>query len=324
MSAAVTFSGSLAPDESGVRRVRFHALGTGCAILFRHADDAVARAFVGEALRWLGCFEAKFSRFQPDSVVSRINACAGRDWVEVDEETTMMLDLAGRMHDLTGGILDPAILPLLRLWDWKTVHLKLPDAREVDHAMALCGWRKVLREPGRVFLPHEGMGLDFGGFGKEFAVDRVVAIARACGIRDAMVDLGRDLFAMGGNGRHPFWHVGIQDALREGECIGGLAVSDQAVCSSGSYARRFEHQGVGYGHILDPRTGWPVRHELAGVTVLAPDCLMAGIHATAVFVMGRREGRRFADCARGVHVCLQDEHGIDRSPGFIRHQVRAA
>lgn len=324
MTPAVTSSWSLEPDEAGVRRVRFHALGTGCAVLFRHDDDSVARAFVAEALGWLTRFEAKYSRFKPDSIVSRINDRAGREWVAVDEETSTLLDLAGRMHDLTGGILDAAILPLLRLWDWKTVHTRLPDRREVDAAMELCGWRQVRREPGRVFLPREGMGLDFGGFGKEFAVDRVIAIARAHGIRDAMVDLGRDLFAMGGNGRHPFWHVGIEDALRPGACIGGLAVSGQAVCSSGSYARRFEHDGVWYGHILDPRTGWPVRHGLAGVTVLAPDCLMAGIHATAVFVMGRHEGRRFADCGRGVHVCLQDEQGIDRSPGFIRHQVRAA
>lgn len=312
------------PDARGVRTVRFGALGTDCVIRFRMDDETAALRFLADALGWIERFEAKFSRFRPASAVSRINAAAGREWVKTDAEVEQVLDLADDMFRVTEGILDSTLLPLLRVWDWKTVHVKLPEADTVRKALDLTGWEKVRREPGRVFLPEIGMGLDFGGFGKEFAVDRLIDIARRHGICDALVDLGRDISAIGGNGLHPFWHVGVQDGIQPGEAIGGLAVSGYAVAASADHARRFEHDGIRYGHIVDPRTGWPVRHGLRAVTVLAPTCLQAGVVSTAAFVLGKTEGLRFATASPGVEACLQDDHGIERTPGFVRRQVRAA
>lgn len=315
---------ALEPDSRGVRSLSFKALGTACALQFRCDDGRTALQFVAEALAWLQAFEAKFSRFRPDSVVSRINQAAGRQWVEVDAETERMLDIADAMHRLTDGVLDAAMLPLLRVWDWKQVHERLPAEADIRQAHSLADWREVRRQPGKIWLPHPGMGLDFGGFGKEYAVDQLVAIARRHGLTDALVDLGRDLFAIGGNGRHPFWHVGIQDGVQPERCLGGLAVSGQAVCASGDYARRFEFNGVRYGHILDRRTGWPVRHGLRAVTVLAPSCLLAGIYSTCAFILGMREGLQFVESAPGIEACLQDDHGVALSRHFHRHQVQAA
>lgn len=314
----------LQPDAHGVRRMEFRALGTACVIQFRLPDERAALAFAADALGWLGDFEAKFSRFRPDSIVSRVNEAAGREWVAVDAAMERMLDLAEGLHNLTGGILDASMLPLLRVWDWKTVHTRLPEAAEVARALALTGWRKVQRRPGAVFLPEAGMGLDFGGFGKEFAVDRLASLARERGIRDALIDLGRDIYALGGNGVHPFWHVGIEDARRPGSCCAGLALSDRAVSASGDYARFFLHDGVRYGHILDPRTGWPVRHGLRGVHVIAQSCLEAGVYSTAIFVMGARDGIDFASRARHVEAFAQSEAGVDTTRNFARYQVQAA
>jgi thiamine biosynthesis lipoprotein len=324
MPAAALQIPQVPPDSCGVRRVAFKAMGTACAIQFRCADEKTALKFLAEALGWLGRFEARYSRFKPDSIVSRINAAAGKSWVPVDSEMDQMLDLADSMHRLTQGILDAAMLPLILVWDWKKVHERLPSDAEIGHALSLSSWKCVQRRPGEIFLPREGMGLDFGGFGKEYAVDQVIAIARRYGISDALVDLGRDILAIGGNGRHPFWHVGIQSGLDPEQCIGGLAVSGHAVCASGDYARRFEHHGVRYGHILDPRTGWPVSHGLRAVTVLAPTCAVAGIYATCVFVLGGKAGLRFADAAPGVEACVQDDRGVGVTRGFIKHQVKAA
>lgn len=317
-------SSPIPPDAPGVRRVEFKALGTKCVILFCLAHEKSALQFVAEALGWIQAFEAKFSRFKPDSLVSRINAAAGRSWIETDAEMDQLLDLGHAMHGLTHGTLNPAMLPLLRLWDWKKAHERLPETEEVQKAMALSQWQEVKRRPGGIFLPHEGMGLDFGGFGKEYAVDQIIAIARRYDIGDILVDLGRDIFALGGNGRHPFWHVGIQDGVQPEKCIGGLAVSGFAVSASGDYARRFEHAGVRYGHILDPRTGWPVRHGLRAVTVLASSCIVAGIYSTCLFVLGWKEGLAFAESAPGVEACLQSDQGQITTRNFIKHQVRPA
>ena len=323
MNATIT-DPVLPADELGVRRLEFKALGTNCLIKFRQPDERKALEFAAAALGWIGKFEAKFSRFRPDSHVSRINAAAGREWVNTDPEMEELLDIADGLFTRTNGILDPTMLPLLNVWNWKTVHSKLPTHAEVKAALALTGWAKVRRRNGAVFLPEAGMGLDFGGFGKEFAVDSLAKIARSYGIRDGLVDLGRDIFAMGGNGAHPFWHIGIEDGNKPGNCWGGLAVSDLAVSASGDYARFFTHDGVRYGHILDPRTGWPVANGMRAVTVVANSCLEAGIYSTAVFVLGHREGLHLASLARGVEVCAQGEHGIDGSRDFGKYLVQAA
>jgi len=314
----------LAPDARGVRKLEFRALGSACVIQFRLRDERAALSFAAETLDWLAKFEAKFSRFRETSLVSRVNAAAGREWVPVDAEMERMLDVAEGLYNLTDGILDATMLPLQRVWDWKTAHVRLPAAGDVSRALGLTGWRKLQRRPGAVFLPLEGMGLDFGGFGKELAVDRLARLAQSRGIKDALIDLGRDIFAMGGNGVHPFWHVGIEDAGHPGKCRAGLALSDRAVSSSGDYVRHFIHDGVRYGHILDPRTGWPVTNGMRAVTVVAQSCLEAGVYSTAVFVLGARDGLNFATRARHVEVAAQTENEIHTTRGFARWQVEEA
>lgn len=314
----------LEPDQQGVRHAVFRALGTKCAIKFRHDDRREALHFVARALEWLGNFEAKYSRFRPDSLISRINAAAGGEWVAVDAEAEQILEVAEELFERTNGILDPTMLPLLRVWDWRVAREALPRQEDVDEALALVGWRSVQRRPGAVRLPRSGMGLDLGGFGKELAVDALAKIATASGVADALIDLGCDVYALGGNGAHPFWHVGVESGASPGTCWAGLAVSGRAVSSSGNYARQFTHDGVRYGHILDPRTGWPVRNGLTAVTVVGRTCLEAGIYSTAVFVLGAEEGLRLSTRTLGVDVCIQSEDGTQGSSGFGRWLVERA
>ena len=319
MSAPVRHQ--LPPDAHGVRRVEFHALGTACRILFRQRDERTALTFAADALTWLGAFEAKFSRFRETSLVSRINAAAGRDWIETDADLERMLDLAEGVHHLSRGILDATMLPLLRVWDWKQAHPALPTAAAIATALALTGWSKVQRRPGAVFLPHAGMGLDFGGFGKEFAVDRLARMAMSRGIKDALIDLGRDIYALGGNGVHPFWHVGLETARHPGQCGRGIALTDRAISASGDYERCFIHDGRRYGHIIDPRTGWPVANGVRACNVIAPSCLEAGIYSTAICVLGAHEGLRFASSARHVEALIQTDTGTLTSRNFTRWEV---
>jgi len=312
------------PDPHGVRRLDFRALGTNCSIKLRCAEDATALRYAAEALDWLARFEGKFSRYRPGSLISRINDAAGGGWTDTDDETDHLLRLADDLHRRTDGILDATMLPLLRVWDWKTAHHTLPSRHAVEAALSLTGWEKVERRPGAVRLPLAGMGLDFGGFGKEYAVDYLTRMAAQHGIRDVLVDLGRDIHALGGNGQHPFWHVGIEDGQRPGHCWGGMAISGRAVSTSGDAARHFTHGGVRYGHILDPRTGWPVANGMRSVTVIANSCLEAGVYSTAVFVLGVREGLHLASLARGVEVCTQADTGIDGTRAFGQYLVKAA
>ena len=173
-----------------LRVLTWSALGTRCEVQYAATSAAQAQSFETAAVAWVAAFEAKYSRFLPDSLISRINAAAGRAPVAIDAEMEGLLALCDRVHFMTQGVLDPTALPLLRLWDYKAPSPRLPTDVELAAAQRLVGWKKVQRTPGHVFLPEPGMALDFGGFGKEWAVDIVAQIARDHGLTAALVDLG--------------------------------------------------------------------------------------------------------------------------------------
>jgi thiamine biosynthesis lipoprotein len=305
-----------------VRRHRWTALGTTCEVQFACADDALAARFETGAVAWVADFEARYSRFRPDSVIGRINAAAGREWVEIDAEMEQLLDFCASVHFLTQGTLDVTATPVLRLWDYKAAAPRVPTDAEVAAALRLVGWAKVQRVPGRVFLSEPGMALDFGGWGKEYAVDAVAALARSLGITRALVDFGHDLHAVGAAPGKPGWHVGLEDpANPTGPCRGSLAAADLAVASSGDYLRGFTVGGRRYGHIIDPRTGRPVANGCRQATVVAPTCLQAGVLSTTLFILGPEAGLRLAGQTMGVEARILTDRAVHQTRGFFRHVV---
>mgnify|MGYP001544725160 FL=1 len=311
-------TGTVAP----LRRLTWPALGTKCEVQFAAADDAQAVAFERAAVSWVSAFEQKYSRFRPDSLVSRINAAAGVAPVAIDAEMEQLLALCDRLHFMTQGVLDPTSLPLLRLWDYKAPAPKLPSDDAIAAARRLVGWKKVQRTPGHVFLPERGMALDFGGFGKEWAVDIVAAIARDHGIAAALIDFGHDLRAVGIPPGRPAWHVGLENPLQPGTHHGSLAlIQNQGVASSGDYLRRFVIDGVRYGHIVDPRTGRPVSNGCLQVTVIAPSCLQAGVLSTAAFVLGTTAGLALIQAQPHAEGLIVTENARAQTRGFWNYAV---
>ena len=264
-----------APVSAGqdlpLRRRVFQALGTPCELQYAApGGDQQAAAFESSAIAWVEAFEARYSRFRPTSLVSRINAAAGVSWVETDAEMEQMLKLCETLVFMTQGILDPTALPLIRLWNWKDPNPSVPAPEAVAAARRLVGWSKVQRAPGRVFLPETGMALDFGGFGKEYAVDMVSQIAAQSGIRSVLVDFGHDIRVLGTPPGRPAWHIGLENPSQPGKHSSSVALAGSVgIASSGDYIRRFVVDGRRYGHIIDPRTGWPVANGCLQATVIA-------------------------------------------------------
>jgi thiamine biosynthesis lipoprotein len=240
-------------------------------------------------LRWISWFEAQYSRFIPDSLISRINAAAGLHWVDVDPETDALFGLCQEMVFFTRGVFDPTSMPLMRLWNWKNKPAVVPTESEVAGARELVGWRKVQRRKGAIFLPREGMCLDLGGIGKEYAVDRVVAMGLERGITNILVDFGQDVRVHGKPPGREFWHIGLEDPAHPGQCWTGVVVTNHAVATSGDYLRNFTVGGRRYGHIIDPRDGYPVNNGCLAVSIIAPHCTIAGILSTSAFVLGPKE-----------------------------------
>lgn len=302
-----------------LRKLSFPALGTQCEVQYAApGGDDQAVTFERAAVAWVSAFEAKYSRFRPDSLLSRINAAAGNEWVAVDAEMEGLLKLCDTLHFMTQGVLDPTALPLIRLWNYKAETPRIPSGDEIAAARALVGLKKVQRTPGKVFLP-AGMAFDFGGFGKEYAVDIVAQLALDHGIANVLVDFGHDLRALGAPPGRPAWHIGLENPRKPGVADGSIGITGKGVASSGDYLRSFTIAGKRYGHIVDPRTGWPVSNGCSQATVIAGSCLQAGVLSTTAFVLGVPKGVEFIQSVPGAEGLLLTEYTRAQTRGFYNY-----
>lgn len=258
-----------------------------CEVLVE-GDDPALTAALGAALRdEVLRIERKFSRYLDDSVVAAINATAQSGVaLEVDAETAGLLDFAAHCHALSHGAFDVTSGVLRRVWRFDGSD-RLPEAAAVAALLPLIGWPKVRWQRPRIALG-PGMELDFGGFGKEYAADRAVGIARARAPgHSVLVNLGGDLVVSRPHRDGTPWRVGIErpDGA-PGTAAAALELNSGALCTSGDARRFLLKDRVRYGHILDPRSGWPVRDAPRSVTVAAPTCTEAGLLATLSMLAG--------------------------------------
>ncbi len=319
-----TMTPNLPPVAGAVRplrKLRFAAMGTNCEVQYDTPEgDTQAAAFERAATRWVQAFEAKYSRFRADSLLCRINEAAGRAWVAVDAEMEQMFLLCDSLFGMTHGVMDPTALPLIRLWNWQAANPAVPGDAEIEAARRLVGWRKVQRQPGKVFLPEPGMALDFGGFGKEYAVDIVAQIASDHGIANALVDFGHDLRALGAPPGRPAWHIGLEDPHRPGTSWASVGLAgSRGIASSGDYIRCFRADGRRYGHILDLRTGRPVDNGCLQATAITGTCLQAGVLSTTAFVLGVPAGIEFVQAVPGAECMVITADARSQTRGFFNY-----
>jgi thiamine biosynthesis lipoprotein len=278
--------------------------------------------FKAAAIQWVAEFEARYSRFIPESLISQINQAAGTSWVEVDEETDRLFALCQELFFMTRGAFDPTAMPLIKLWNWKATPPVIPTDAEIQSAKQLVGWSKVQRRKGAIFLPRAGMSIDLGGIGKEYAVDRVTQIAAQHGIENVLVDFGQDLSMRGTPPSKPAWHIGLEDPANPGKCWTSLAVNDKAVATSGDYLRHFQIGGRRYGHIIDPRSGYPVDNGCRAVSVVAPTCTVAGILSTTAFILGPTEGLNLIGNYMGADGCIITDNSKHETRKFHEYVTR--
>lgn len=263
---------------------RFRAMGSPCELRFHAADAAQGEAARAAALARIETLEARYSRYRPDSLASRINTTAGSgEWIPVDEETAGLLDYADEVWRQSGGLFDISSGILRRAWDFRSQ--RLPAQSELDALLPLVGWGQVEWHRPCIRLPRAGMEIDFGGFVKEYAADAAVGALLAQGIEHGFVELGGDIAVLGPQPDGSPWRIGVRDPVQQDGAMAWLDLHSGALASSGDYERGMTIHGVRYGHILDPRTGWPVQ-GLRAVSAVAPQCLIAGTATTVAMLMG--------------------------------------
>jgi thiamine biosynthesis lipoprotein len=263
----------------------FRAMGSPCELHLQAGSTAEARAAADLARAEVDRLERKYSRYRDDSLATRINRSAGDpEGLEVDDETAALLDYAAIAFEQSDGLFDPTSGVLRRAWDFRSG--RLPGAGTIAALLPRVGWKRLRWERPRLWLPG-GMELDFGGFVKEYAADRVAEGLRRNGLRHGLVDLGGDLAVVGPHPDGSPWRVGIRDPRRPERALGCIPLHRGAIATSGDYERFMIVDGRRYSHLLDPRSGQPVE-GLASATVVAPHCLVAGTATTVALLRGSR------------------------------------
>lgn len=267
-----------------LHRTDFRAMGSPCAIQLHAASADQASEWLAAATGEVERLERKYTRYRDDSLTAEINRHAGDPaGLLVDEETAALLDYADTAFRQSEGRFDVTSGVLRRAWDFRSG--RVPAQAEIEALLACVGWQRVCWERPRLVLPLPGMQIDFGGYVKEYAADRVAELCRRRGARGGLVDLGGDLAVVGPHPDGRPWLVGVRDPEDGDRALRTLAVHAGGVATSGDYARCMVVDGVHYGHLLDPRSGWPVCGPRS-VTVLASHCLIAGTTSSIAMLSG--------------------------------------
>jgi len=261
----------------------FKAMASPCEILIETTDKKLAGEIIhlGAAEAWR--IETKYSRYRTDNIIHRINTAHGQS-ITVDDETASLLDFASDCYQLSDGLFDITSGVLRRVWNFDGGD-SLPPSADVEALLELVGWGKLHWE-NPVLTLAENMQLDFGGIGKEYAVDKVLVMLQQQTEQPVLVNLGGDLHTSGCRAGQKPWITGIENPLNPGGAYNTLQLYQGALATSGDVFRYLEKDGVRYSHILNPITGWPVANAPHSVTVAAENCTEAGILATLAMLQG--------------------------------------
>lgn len=262
---------------------------------------------------------AQMSPWQGDSDLSRFNSAPAGSWHVLPAEFFFVLQTAWQVAEASAGAYDPTVGALVDAWGFgpggrfDAPGFAGPTRQALDAAAACAGWRRLrLDAQRRSALQPGGLRLDLSAIAKGFAVDQVVSHLRARGVSDALVELGGELRGVGMRPDGQPWWVALEPpdpASAAGLRETLLALHGLSVATSGDYRRYFEIDGLRHAHTLDPRTGRPVTHRVASVSVVHPDCMLADAWSTALTVMAPDQALMAAD-AHGLAARILLRNGV--------------
>jgi len=243
--------------------------------------------------------ESRMSAHSAQSDIGRFNAAPPEEWIEVSGETVHCLHLGLQISAASGQLLDPTAGPLVNLWGFGPGggEPQLPGEDRIAEARSTTGIDRleIRSDPPALQKHHPELRLDLGGIAKGFAVDWAAEALDDHGVRDYCLEVGGEIRARGLNARGLPWRIAVETPLAERQSAQRIiSLRDRAVATSGDYRNYKTDETVKYSHIIDPRTGHPVRHNLASVTVIDASCARTDGWATALMVAGPQAGYEMA------------------------------
>lgn len=294
LGGALWGTSALAGAGRASERASRHLMGTQVDMVAEGADGPLLRQAMDQAYAEMHRLEALMSRYQPESVVSRINLAAGITPVATPPEVMAVLQSAQRVSATSRGAFDVTV-GAFKSWNFGEGAQVVPGAQELARQVPLVDARGLVldAQAGTAFLVRQGMALDLGGIAKLPILEAGLRVLRSQGIENAMVNGGGDVLTQGLWQGRP-WRVGLRDPRAPERLLGVVSVAGTGVvASSGDYERFFFHQGQRQHHVLNPRTGRP-SSGVHGVSLVARDVAAVNGLGAALMVRGPQAGRALA------------------------------
>lgn len=263
---------------------------------------------MNQAVALINRLEGLFSVTKQDSDISKINAAGGKP-VTVADETFDLLQKCIHYSDITDGMFDISVYPLVKLWGFTTEEYHVPTEQEIRKVQDQIDYKKIRLSDGNTVQIEEGMQIDLGAAAKGYLSQKLIDLFRTEGIESAVVSLGGNVQAMGKKEDGSLYHIGLVDPADGTSIYGTLEVEDRAVITSGIYQRYFEEDGQTWHHIMDKRTGKPADNGLASVTVVTADGPAGDALATALYVMGEEKAVEYQKKHPEIEVILIRKDG---------------
>ncbi|HCH69284.1 MAG TPA: FAD:protein FMN transferase [Colwellia sp.] len=262
-----------------------------CEVIIQSSDKQLSAELGNIIATEVWRIEDKFSRYNQHSACGVINNNAGHS-VSIDEETYLLLNFAEQCYQLSDGLFDISSGVLRKTWSFQGNegnNDNFPSEVQVKQNLTHVGWRKIKFDQKKITLV-KGMEIDFGGIGKEYAVDRAIILAKQLTNSPVLVNLGGDLAVTCARLHNKPWQVAIEhpDTKSDHNKLADMIVSlkSGALATSGDARRFLIKDGKRYSHILNAKTGWPIKEAPRSITVVAPQCIQAGILATLALLQG--------------------------------------
>jgi thiamine biosynthesis lipoprotein len=269
--------------------------------------SALAHQAINNAINEIERITALFSEWEPTSRISEINHKAGKRAVSVEPEVFRLISEALYISELSQGKFDITFKSAGKLWDFR--QQLIPDSDALLNAVSAINYKNVELNKSKqtIYLKNEQTQIGLGGIAKGYAIDRAAQVIRKAGFEVFYINAGGDLYASSGS-QSKRWKVGVQDPDDSNELIALIPIANAAVATSGDYERYFEKDGIRYHHIIDPATGQPARLARS-VTIISARAYMADALATAVFVLGPKNGMALIEELEGVEAIIVGADG---------------
>lgn len=284
----ITFFFACTPNQQVERnyiQLQGNAQGTTFQILYY---DSLQRDFSAQIDSLLKQMDISLSTYVPQSIISRVNK--NDSAVVLDEHFINVFNRAQEIAMLSDGAFDITVAPLVNAYGFGFTKKENVDSMLVDSLLNYIGFQKVKIEDGKLIKEQSAIQLDFNAIAQGYSVDVLADFIEEKGVEDYMVEIGGELRCKGVNAKGNYWNIGIDKPLentekREMQTV--VPLKNKAMATSGNYRKFYENGGKKYSHTINPKTGWPVKHQLLSATVLADDAMSADAFATVFMVMGK-------------------------------------